>query len=94
MILYSPAGDCGLAPARIIHERFCCNHGFAAATRLRLAGSPLAPLDVLLGTGALLFGACPRLGSKTGTAKYGEASPLGSACPSRNATARFRHEPS
>ena len=29
--------------ARIIHERFCCNRGFAAATRLRLAGSPFAP---------------------------------------------------
>jgi len=29
--------------ARIIHERFCCNRAFAATTRLRLAGSPLAP---------------------------------------------------
>jgi len=29
--------------ARIIHERFCCNRGFAAATSLRRAGSPLAP---------------------------------------------------
>jgi len=29
--------------AHIIHERCCCNRGFAAATRLRLAGSPLAP---------------------------------------------------
>ena len=29
--------------ARIIHERFCCNRRFAAATSLRRAGSPLAP---------------------------------------------------
>ena len=29
--------------ARIIHECFCCNRGFAAATSLRRAGSPLAP---------------------------------------------------
>jgi hypothetical protein len=36
-----------LAIARIIQEHFCCNRGFAAATRLRLAGSPLALLDVL-----------------------------------------------
>ena len=30
--------------ARIIHEHFCCNRAFAAATSLRRAGSPLAPL--------------------------------------------------
>jgi len=29
--------------ARIIHEHFCCNRGFAAATSLRRAGSPKAP---------------------------------------------------
>ncbi len=29
--------------ARIIHEHFCCNRGFAAATILRRAGSPKAP---------------------------------------------------
>ena len=29
--------------ARIIHEHFCCNRGFATATGLRRAGSPLAP---------------------------------------------------
>src|SRR5688572_8659021 len=29
--------------ARITHERFCYNRGFAAATSLRRAGSPLAP---------------------------------------------------
>ena len=35
--------DIELALTRIIHGRFCCNRGFAAATRLRLAGSPFAP---------------------------------------------------
>ena len=35
--------DPPLSLARMIHERFCCNRGFAAATRLRLAGSPFAP---------------------------------------------------
>jgi len=29
--------------APIIHEHFCCNRGFAAATSLRQAGSPLVP---------------------------------------------------
>jgi cellulose synthase (UDP-forming) len=29
--------------ARIIHEHFCCNRGFAATTSLRRAGSPFAP---------------------------------------------------
>jgi hypothetical protein len=28
---------------RMIHARFCCNRGFATATSLRRAGSPLAP---------------------------------------------------
>jgi hypothetical protein len=39
----------GIVLARIIHERFCCNRGFAAATSLdavgpasRQAGSPLS----------------------------------------------------
>ena len=27
----------------IIHERFCCNRRFAAATSLRRTGSPFAP---------------------------------------------------
>jgi hypothetical protein len=30
-------------PARINHERFCCNFGFPAVTSLRRAGSPLTP---------------------------------------------------
>ena len=29
--------------ACIIHEHFCCDRGFAAATSLRRAGSPLTP---------------------------------------------------
>ena len=56
---------------RIIHEHFCCNRGFAAATSLRRAGSPLV-------TSPYRF-------------KYASVS-QGFACPSRNATARFRDE--
>jgi hypothetical protein len=59
--------------ACMIHEHFCCNHEFAAATSLRRAGSPLA-------TSTYCF-------------KYASLS-RGSACPSRDATARFRDEPS
>jgi len=60
-------------------------------------GQRFAPrtLNLLLGTGALLFGACTRLtDSGTGTAKDGGASPLGSARRSRDAAQGFRHEPS
>ena len=42
-------------------------------------GRRARPLTVLLGTGALRFGACPRLRSRTGTAADGGASPLASA---------------
>jgi hypothetical protein len=66
--------------ARIIHERFCCNCGFAATTRLdavspasRQAGSPL--------------------GRSTYCFKYASL-PHGSSRLSRLATARFRDEPS
>jgi hypothetical protein len=66
--------------ARIIHERFCCNRGFATATSLgavgpasRQAGSPL--------------------GRSTYCFKYASL-PRGSARLSRLATARFRDEPS
>ena len=38
-----PAEDRGVL-ARMIHEHFCCNRRFAAATSLRRAGSPFAPL--------------------------------------------------
>jgi len=68
----------------------------ASAVTTRLSAGGLAPrtLNVLLGTGALLFCACPRLGSGTGTAADGGASPLGSARRSRDAAQRFRDEPS
>ena len=66
--------------ARMIHERFCCNRGFAAATSLdavgpasRQAGSPL--------------------GRSTYCFKYASL-PRGSARLSRLTTARFRDEPS
>ena len=53
----------------------------AVTTRLTAGGLAAQTFDVLLGTGALLFGACPRLGSRTGTAEDGGASPLGSRAP-------------
>ena len=66
--------------ARIIHDRFCCNREFAAATSLdavgtasRQAGSPLS--------------------RSTYCFKYASL-PHGSARLSRVATARFRDEPS
>jgi hypothetical protein len=57
----------------------------------------LAPrtLNVLLGTGALHFGACPHsMSSGTGTAVDVGASPLNSSPRPRDATQQFRHEPS
>jgi len=78
--------------ARIIHEGFYCNRRYAAATSLTAGGLAAQSLNILLGTGVLLFGACPRVKSGTGTAAYGGASPLGSARPSRVASRRFRHE--
>jgi hypothetical protein len=70
----------GEALARMIHELFWCNRGFAAATSLdppgvasRQAGSPL--------------------GQSTYCFKYASF-PRGSARLSRLATARFRDEPS
>jgi len=54
--------------ARIIHEHFCCNRRFAAATSLRRAGSPLAPSTYCtsMGTGAFLFAPVPvRTGTDT-----------------------------
>jgi len=46
-----------------------------------------------LGTGALLFGACPHLRRGAGTAADVGASPLCSARRSRDAAQRFRDEP-
>jgi len=76
---------------------FCCKRGYAAVT----GSLAVQPFDILLGTGALLFGACPSLRSSgTGTAAArlsspksdGGASPLASECLSRCASARFRDE--
>jgi hypothetical protein len=72
----------------------------SAASPIRCYDGPsvggLAPrtLTVLLRTGALLFGVCPRQRSGTGTATDGGASPLGSVRRSRDAALRFRDEPS
>jgi hypothetical protein len=68
---------------RIIHERFCCNRGFAAATCLpRFAWRRQACRRT-----------CSPLSPSTYCFKY--ASVLhGCACPSRHATPRFRDEPS
>ena len=72
----------------------------SAASPIRCYDEPsasgLAPrtLNVLLGTGALLFGAFPPPESGTGTAADGRASPLGSAHRSRDTAQRFRDEPS
>jgi len=48
-------------------------------------------VNILLGTGALLPGACPRSGSGTGTAADDGASPLGSARPSRPPSLTLPH---
>ena len=87
---------------RIIHERFCSNRGFAAATSLdAVARHPgrrarrSVGQHTVGGLAPFFLGACPRLRSSgTGTAADVGASPLGSARLSRLATARFRDEPS
>ena len=81
-----------LVLARIIHEDFYYNRRYAAATSLAADGLAAQSVNILLGTGALLLGACPRESNGTGTAADSGASPLGSARPSRVASQRFRHE--
>ena len=66
----------------------------AVATHLEAGGFAAQSVNILLGTGALLPGDCPRSESGTGTAADDGASPLTSARPSRLASRRFRHEPS
>jgi len=67
--------------AHNIHERFCGNRGFAATTCLHTdslctGGLAAQPINVLMGTGALLPGACPRSESNgTGTAATAEPVP-------------------
>lgn len=60
--------------ARLIHEDFYYNRRYTATTNLRPAARPRT-LNVLLGTGAILSGACTRPGSGTGTSADGRASP-------------------
>jgi hypothetical protein len=50
-------------PARIIHERFCCNRRSAATTSLRPAGSPLGPSPYCASTHRVLT--APRAGLAT-----------------------------
>jgi len=50
-------------PARIIHERFCCNRRSAATTSLRPAGSPLGPSPYCTSTHRVLT--APRAGLAT-----------------------------
>jgi len=53
---------------------------YALATSLTAGGLAAQSVTILLGTGALLFGACPCLTSSgPGTAAHGGASPLSSA---------------
>ncbi len=80
--------------ARIIHERFCYNRGFAAATSLRRAGSPLATSTYCFKYASVSRRAAQktppphRLGGvhKRGAHYSSRRGP-------RNATARFRYEP-
>jgi hypothetical protein len=65
---------------RIIHERFCCNRGFAAATSQHAASRACWQADSPLGRSTDCFKSA--------------SLPRGSARPSRLATARFRDEPS
>ena len=57
-----------------------------------VGGFATRTLNVRLGSGSLLLGACPRFGSGTGTAEDGGASPLGSARRSRDTAQRFLDE--
>ena len=66
--------------ARIIHERFCSNRGFAAATSLGAVGTASRQAGSPFGRSTYCF-------------KYASL-PHGSARLSRVATARFRDEPS
>jgi hypothetical protein len=50
-------------PARIIHERFCCNRRSAATTGLRPAGSPLGPSPYCWGLAPFFLAPVPGLGA-------------------------------
>jgi hypothetical protein len=64
----------------------------ARGRRTWTGGLATQSVNILLGTGALLSGGCPRSESETDTAADGGASPLSSARPSCVASRRFRHE--
>ena len=70
---------------RIILEHYLLQSPIRCYDRSSAGGLAPQTLIVLLGTGALLFGACPRLRSSgTGTTADGGASPLASARQSRD----------
>ena len=50
-------------PARIIHERFCCNRQSAPTTNLRAAGSPLGPSPYCWGLAPFCLVPVPVLGA-------------------------------
>ena len=78
--LFRPSRLGILALTRIIHERFCCNRGFAAATSLDAVGTASKQAGSPLGWSTYCF-------------EYASL-PRVSARLSRLATARFRDEPS
>ena len=51
-----PAGKRLTFLARIIHERFCCNRGFAAATGLSAGGLAARSVDILFKDASLPHG--------------------------------------
>ena len=76
--------------ARIIHERFCCNRGFAAAQASRQAGSPLGRSTSCSRMAPFLTAPRARHGRLTGSA----ASASVTLIMLRVATPQFRDEPS
>ena len=75
--------------ARIIHEHFCCNRGFAATTSLRRAGSPFAPSTYCWGLAPFFLAPVP-VGRAAGQAPPQRAEPVPWAPRTRLAT--NRHE--
>ena len=83
------------APARIIHERFCCNRGFAAATCPSAGGLGARSVDILLKE--FFLSTAPRAKTRpahrlAGVRKRG--STYSSSRGPRFATPHFRDEPS
>jgi len=63
-------------PARIIHERFCCNRRSAATTSLRPAGSPLGPLPYCWGLAPFFLAPVPVSGVGQAPSQTSEPVPL------------------